>query len=89
MLLAMGVYIWASSSVYSHQVIKVDNGYGYSILKGDKTFIHQPFIPGVVGQKTFTKKQQAEKAAKLVINKLENKKHPGLTQKEIERIISD
>ncbi|MCW3805110.1 DUF4907 domain-containing protein [Plebeiibacterium marinum] len=59
-----------------YTIIEVDNGWGYDISVNGKVFIHQDVIPGVQGKKAFYSQQDAEKAAKLVVKKIENKEMP-------------
>lgn len=63
------------------------NGWGYDILVDDSVFIHQESIPAIGKGKGFPEKEQAQKAANLVLKKLENKEGlPALTRFEVEEI---
>ncbi len=42
------------SQVYGFQVIKLNNGWGYDILKYNKPYIHQTYIPAVEGKNYFS-----------------------------------
>ena len=57
----------------------VPGGWGYNIMVGHKMFIHQATIPAIAGNKVFTSKDDAERTAKLVIQKIVNKKVPSVT----------
>ena len=63
------------------------NGWGYDILVNDKLFIHQESIPAQLGKTGFTEKKQAEKTARLIINKMERGELPTVTTFELEQII--
>ena len=72
---------------YSAVVFSVSNGWGYDILVDDSVFIHQESIPGYGNGKTFPEKEQAEKAANLVLKKLKsNEGLPTLTRFELQKI---
>jgi hypothetical protein len=63
------------------------NGWGYDILVDDSVFIHQESIPAIGKGKGFPEKEQAEKAANLVLKKLESKDGlPSLSRFELEEI---
>jgi hypothetical protein len=55
----------------SAKVFEGLNGWGYDILVDDSSFIHQEYIPVIATKKGFTKKEEAEKAASLVLQKLQ------------------
>ncbi len=57
------------------------NTFGYDILSDNKTYIHQPSIPGLPGHAGFRKKQDAEKVAKLVMYKLSHNIMPPTVEK--------
>jgi hypothetical protein len=59
----------------------VQNTFGYVILDNKKAIIRQPSIPGLPGIKGFSKKEDAEKAARLVINKISNHLSPPTISK--------
>ncbi len=83
---AIIVYFVESNAVYSYEVYKVEDGYGYHIMKGEKVFIQQNFIPTHQGYQPFVEEEHAEKAARLVIDKLKNKQVPALSADDIEEI---
>lgn len=62
-------------------------GWGYDILVDDTLFIHQANIPCLDGKQGFEKKEQAEKIAWLIINKIENGESPVVTIFELQKII--
>ena len=56
---------------YSFKLFEsTDKTWGYDILKNNKLFIHQTTIPGLPGNSGIEKKSDAEKVARLVIEKL-------------------
>lgn len=62
------------------------HGWGYDILVNDNVFIHQETIPGTTGQTGFPKREQAEQAAALLLDKLRRGESPVITPKEEEQI---
>jgi hypothetical protein len=63
------------------------SGWGYDILVGEKLFIHQPNIPAVAGNNGFQTKENAEKAAALVIYKMKQSTgRPSVTARELDSI---
>jgi len=76
---------------YSYKIFGAPNKmYGYDIFCNDKIIFHQPpaFQPNNLIA-SIAKKEQAEKAALLTIEKIKKHEAPALTQKEIEKILSD
>ena len=55
------------------------SGWGYEILVNDKLFIRQESIPVIRGDRGFLKKEQAEKTAELIINKMKGGQPPTVT----------
>jgi hypothetical protein len=74
---------------YEVNIYKSGNGWGYDILKNNKTYIHQPYIPAVEGQIPFSTRQSARKTGQLVIKKIRNHQVPAVTREEIKAIIKD
>ena len=63
------------------------NTFGYDILDYNRPMIHQPSVPAMPGNKGFTKKEDAEKVAKLVIYKINrNIMPPTVTKQEIDSL---
>jgi hypothetical protein len=56
--------------------------FGYDILVDGKLMIHQPSKPGMPGIRAFDTKQDAEKVAKLVIQKMKNGEMPPTVSSE-------
>ncbi|MDP4263486.1 MAG: DUF4907 domain-containing protein [Bacteroidota bacterium] len=63
-------------------------GWGYDIWVNDTLFIHQECVPAIEMKKGFAEKQQAEKAAGLVLQKMQQHKLPTLTKFDVEHICS-
>ncbi|HWC52187.1 MAG TPA: DUF4907 domain-containing protein [Chitinophagaceae bacterium] len=63
-------------------------GWGYEIRADGKIFIHQDFIPALAAEKGFRKKEYAEKAAAMVIQKLQQDQLPTLTIADLRHICS-
>lgn len=61
----------------------VDNGFGYLIISEEKILIKQSYIPAIQENKPFYSKEDADKVANLVINKLQNKTSPTVSLKEL------
>ena len=72
---------------YVSRVYPVTYGWGYDILVKDTLFIHQESVPALEGNKPFTTKSQAMKAASQLISKLKKGESPTLSRSEIERIL--
>ena len=70
------------------KVYSVDSlGWGYDICKDKKAIIHQPTIPAINGNVAFKTKENANKTAELVVEKLKNNVFPpSLTKEEVEQI---
>ncbi len=63
--------------------VKDQSGYGYSISKEGKTFIYQPFVPGIpTGTKAFNTADEAKKVGKLVLQRLKEGKSGSITKKD-------
>ncbi len=65
---------------------KGQHGWGYDILTGEKTYIHQEFIPAVGGKKAFETEADAQRTGNLVVMKIRNKELPTLTFKDLKEL---
>ncbi|MDO9276847.1 MAG: DUF4907 domain-containing protein [Lutibacter sp.] len=74
----------ASTNRYHLKTFKVNNGWGYTIFIKDKVFIKQDIIPGIPVKKPFSAEKDAETVGELMIEKLENKKIPSISYKELQ-----
>jgi hypothetical protein len=79
-----GITICNNRKNYSAHVFISGNGWGYNILKGRKTIIHQPFIPCFAGNVTFEDKTEAQRIGNLVAEKLKKKQSPRISIFELE-----
>ena len=70
---------------FGSRVFKAVSGWGYDILVDDKLFIHQESIPVVSGRNGFSRREQAEKTAQLIINKMERGEPPTVTTFELQQ----
>lgn len=70
----------------SYKIFNSQIGWGYEILENDKVYIHQDFVPVLPTQKGFSKKEYAEKAAQLVIEKMKTSDFPTLTKEDLAHI---
>lgn len=94
LIISAGILVYAftkrttnKSSRFSSVVFSGLNGWGYDILVDDHVFIHQESIPAVGNRKGFPEREQAEKAARLVLKKLETSgDFPTLSRFEVEEI---
>lgn len=73
---------------FAYIIIPAENNtFGYDILSDNKKLIHQPSIPGLAGNKGFATKQDAEKVAKLVMNKVShNIMPPTVERRELDSL---
>jgi len=78
----------STNEFYQFKIISSKNNtWGYDILKKNILFIHQTSIPGLPGNEGFKIKSDAEKVAKLVIEKLEKgEMPPSVTQEELKKM---
>ena len=61
--------------------------WGYNILKNKKLFIHQTSIPGIIGNEAFKTKSDAQKVARLVIEKLKKgEMPPSVSEDELKKL---
>lgn len=94
LLISAGIWMSASHKkphhglVFSSSVFQTNNGWGYSIYANDSIFIKQETIPGLDGNKGFSNKEQAQKAAQLIINKMERGDQPLVTTFELRQLLS-
>jgi hypothetical protein len=87
-ILAVALTLTERGHFYEVSLFKSGDGWGYDILKKDKPYIHQPYMPAVEGQIPFRDKRSAKKTGKLVVKKIRNHKLPAVTKEEIEAIIN-
>jgi hypothetical protein len=62
---------------YTYTIIPSENKtWGYDIYMEKRLYIHQPSVPGLPGNEGFKTKADAEKVAKLVIEKIKKGEMP-------------
>lgn len=61
-------------------------GYGYDIILNERVIIKQEIIPSISSNVPFRTEKDAEKTAKLVVEKLKCKQLPFVTQKELDSL---
>jgi len=75
---------------FNYSLIKVtDNSWGYEIFNGQRLIIKQVQIPCLPGDQPFKKKADAEKVAKLIVNKLRHNQNPAVSAKELHHLKID
>lgn len=75
-----------SDSLTYKIITGIHQTYGYDIYKNNQKLIHQPSIPCIKGNKGFAKKEDAEKVAKIVIEKIrKGEMPPTLTIEEMKK----
>jgi len=62
------------------------NTYGYDIFSNGKRIIRQNNVPGMGGNKKFTTREDAEKVARLVTDKMQGGKSAGVTPQEVKSL---
>lgn len=74
--------------IISYKIITAANStWGYDIYSNLKLTVHQPTIPGRPGKEGFKSKQDAEKVAELVIEKMKKgEMPPTVTQEELKNL---
>lgn len=73
-----------SSNDYDLETHKVENGWGYNILKKNRVIIKQDIIPGLPVKKPFASEKDAIIVGELMIEKLKNKKIPSISYRELQ-----
>jgi hypothetical protein len=78
----------ATPHQFSYNTFLKQSGWGYEVLVDGKVYIHQDFVPVLPIEKGFRKKEYAEKAATLVMQKLQYNQLPTLTTADLSQICS-
>ncbi|HAX93010.1 MAG TPA: DUF4907 domain-containing protein [Bacteroidales bacterium] len=74
---------------YEVALFRSGNGWGYDILREEKVYIHQPFMPAVEGEAPFRDKEAARKTGRLVVRKIRKHQLPTISKEEIKSITGD
>ncbi|MEL7586291.1 MAG: DUF4907 domain-containing protein [Prolixibacteraceae bacterium] len=92
-LLLTGVFFFSCQTNSPNRVrvatFKTENGYGFRIEGKEKVLINQPFIPGIEGVHAFKTADDAFKTGNLVLEKIRNKRSPGITVEELDSLEVD
>jgi outer membrane protein W len=75
-----------SGKIVSLSTVKQADGWGYTITAGKDYVIEQNCIPGITGYKTFINEQEALKAGRKVVEKLQQGLIPALTIEELRQM---
>jgi len=67
----------------NYHLFKVEKGWGYEISIKNRKFIRQETIPAIAGDKGFSSSDEAEKVAKLVMQRLTNKQNPAIRKSDL------
>ena len=67
------------------ETFRISEGWGYRILKDNRIYIDQPFIPGVSGKRPFPDRKSALTAAGIVRDKLLKGEIPVLTPEDLKK----
>jgi len=62
---------------------KVEGGWGYRIIQGDRVTVEQPFIPLLPGKTPFPSRKSAGKTGKIVLERLQSQQIPVLTIQDL------
>lgn len=89
MIIAIAITFIKRGHSFELQVFPSNRGWGYDILKNDKIYIHQPYIPAIEGETPFPDRESARKTGRLVISKIRKREIPAVSKEEIDRILSD
>lgn len=65
---------------------RVSGGWGYDVEVKGKTYIHQPFVPGIRGRRPFPDRKTALKAGKMMKAKMMTGRVPALTRDDLVKI---
>lgn len=72
------------SPSYETNIIVVEGGYGYQVLKDDKLIIQQEYIPAINTKQAFGTVKDAQLLADLVVYKLEKGRSPVVAMNELD-----
>ena len=80
----------AASKKYNSRIYQTEiDQFGYDIYQDSVVIIHQPIIPGLQGNKGFATKDDAQKVANLVVQKMEKGiMPPTISLHELDSVLS-
>lgn len=67
----------------SVETYRVDNGWGYKLVKNSKKIIDQPYMPCIEGNHPFPHEQMALETGELVVEKIKKNEYPAITRNEL------
>ncbi len=78
----------SNQTEYQTRTFQNENAtWGYDLLRSNAVFIHQANIPSIPGLKGFSTKEEAQKVAEFVMNKLnKNIMPPSVTPEELKSL---
>jgi hypothetical protein len=90
-LMCIAVIFFSKSShkgqVYLQtQTFKTADGWGYSIMAGNKVFIRQENIPAIAGKHSFTSEAEAARVGDLVRQRIGANQQPAITIQDLEKL---
>ena len=88
-IIAVSFAVARRGQFYEMALFRSGNGWGYDILRKEKVYIHQPFMPAVEGEVPFRDKKSARKTGRLVMKKFRKHQLPAVSKEEIKSIIGD
>ncbi len=73
--------------IFLHAVaIQTTNGWGYTILAGEKIYIRQEYMPGIPGKQGFKTADDALMVGNLVIKRISSNQMPMITRKDLDSL---
>ncbi|MBN2667202.1 MAG: DUF4907 domain-containing protein [Bacteroidales bacterium] len=88
-IIAVSFVVARRGQFYEVALFRSGDGWGYDILRKEKVYIHQPFMPAVEGEAPFRDKKSARKTGRLVVKKIRKHQLPSVSKEEIKLIIGD
>ena len=77
----------ATQSITYKIINSINNTFGYSIYINNKLKVYQPNIPGLPGNNGFKTKDDADKVARLVVDKIKKgETPPSVTPDELKKL---
>jgi len=87
LLFLLGVYLWRdsySTGEFETRVYEVNNGYGYNIKTSNgQIIIKQDYIPAIQYKKAFNSREDAERVAFAIAEKLKRNENPKISISEL------
>ena len=69
------------------QTFRAAGGWGYALYAGHRCLIHQPFIPGLPGNRGFATEAKARRAGQWVARKIRRSRQPpAVTRRELDSL---